>query len=96
MYIIFNETRQASNGKREQILAGLVANCKSKHLKGRSGPRVSGVFPSEGRSGPRVRNVFPSEVVRGPASERFFPRRSFGAPRQKGFSLGTFGTRDPV
>ena len=32
----------------------------SKHLKGRSGPRVGKVFDSE-RSGPRIRNVFPSE-----------------------------------
>ena len=35
---------------------------KSKHLKGRSGPRVRNVFPSEGRSGPLVRSVFHSEL----------------------------------
>ena len=44
---------------------------KSKHLKGRSGPRVRNVFPSEGRSGSRARNVFPSELS-GPRNPLFW------------------------
>ena len=42
---------------------------KSKHLKGRSGPRVSHVFDSHiagwlyGRSGPQVRHVFDSHIA---------------------------------
>ena len=42
---------------------------QSKHLKGRSGPRVSHVFDSHiagwlyGRSGPQVRHVFDSHIA---------------------------------
>ena len=74
----------------------------SKHLKGRSGPRVGHLFPSERlgpcvghpfpseRSGPCVGHLFPSEHS-GPRAGHLIPSERLG-PRWTPFSLETLGT----
>ena len=54
---------------------------QSKHLKGRSEPRVRHVFDSEGRSGPRVRHVFDSELS-GPRVRHVFDSELSGPTTQ--------------
>ena len=67
----------------------------SKHLKGRSEPRVRHVFDSEGRSGPRdpASDTFLTrKVVRDPASDTFLTR-NFRDPASDTFLTRNF--RDP-
>ena len=73
----------------------ILRDIQSKHLKGRSEPRVRHVFDSEGRSGPRdpASDTFLTrKVVRDPASDTFLTR-NFRDPASDTFLTRNF--RDP-